>query len=95
LLAETIGRANATITTRLIYISVRRSNFATKRCIARLSRMSPPAPINSATNSGMRQMARMPRDSDGVGSALRQIFNGAAGLPSDFKTLLGRLDKND
>jgi hypothetical protein len=37
----------------------------------------------------------MPRDSDGVGSALRQIFGGAPVMSSDLKALLGRLNQDD
>ncbi|MEO7388341.1 MAG: hypothetical protein ABIV24_02590 [Sphingomonas sp.] len=40
-------------------------------------------------------MVRLPRESDGVGNALRQIFGGAAVLPSEFTALLNRLNNED
>ena len=52
--------------------------------------MSPPASPNAAVN-GLRQMARRPRDSDGVGNALRQIFGDIPGMPAEFSALLNRL----
>ena len=42
-----------------------------------------------------RQVVRRPRQSDGVGNALRQIFTGAPHLPADLSSLLRRLPKDD
>ena len=56
--------------------------------------MSPqPSPIVS--QSGFGQTVRLPRESDGVGSALRQIFGGAPATSAEFSALLNRLDKQD
>jgi hypothetical protein len=57
--------------------------------------MSPSASSPSAAHDALRQTVRLPQESDGVGNALRQIFGGAAVLPSEFSALLNRLNKND
>jgi len=57
--------------------------------------MTPPASSPSAAHGGLRQIVRLPRESDGVGNALRQIFGGAAVLPSEVSALLSRLNKED
>jgi len=54
--------------------------------------MCPPAP-HSSTQTDSRHVVRRPRESDGVGSALRQIFTGAPDLPNDLNSLLRRLPK--
>jgi len=59
-----------------------------------LRRMSPPNPHSQATQSDSRHVVHRPRESDGVGNALRQIFAGAPTLPSDLATLLRRLPKD-
>ena len=57
--------------------------------------MSPPDPQMTATGADLRQTARRPRESDGVGNALRNIFAGAPNLPHDWTALLSRLNHND
>ena len=57
--------------------------------------MSPLPSHDAAANSGLREVAYRPRDSDGVGNALRQIFGGAHSLPSDFRSMLNQLNTND
>lgn len=59
-----------------------------------LARMSPPNPHSQATQSGGHDIVHRPRESDGVGNALRQIFTGAPSLPSDLTSLLRRLSKD-
>lgn len=59
-----------------------------------LRRMSPPSPHSQATHSDNRHVVHRPRESDGVGNALRQIFAGAPALPSDLALLLRRLPKD-
>lgn len=54
--------------------------------------MTPPASSPATAQSGLRQTVRLPRESDGVGSALRQIFSGAGGLPSDLNALIKQLN---
>jgi hypothetical protein len=56
--------------------------------------MSPPSPHSQATQSDNRHVVHRPRESDGVGNALRQIFAGAPTLPSDLASLLRRLPKD-
>jgi hypothetical protein len=56
--------------------------------------MSPPNPHSQATYSDSRHVVHRPRESDGVGNALRQIFTGAPTLPSDLASLLRRLPKD-
>ena len=61
-----------------------------------LSVMSPPNTNGATENGEMRQIARRPRESDGVGNALRQVFNGSpAMLPPELQTLLGQLSRNN
>jgi hypothetical protein len=43
----------------------------------------------------MRHVVRRPRESDGVGNALRQIFGHPSSLPADIGKLLSRLNQND
>lgn len=57
--------------------------------------MSPHASVSNSAQRDLRQTVRAPRESDGVGNALRQIFSGAAVMPSDFGALINRLDKQD
>ena len=57
--------------------------------------MSPPDPHAIAISMDLRQTARRPRESDGVGNALRNIFAGAPNLPQDLSALLARLNHND
>jgi len=57
--------------------------------------MSPPPSNCSTADNGMRQMVRRPRESDGVGNALRQIFSNHSTLPADIGKLLSRLNQND
>jgi hypothetical protein len=59
-----------------------------------LRRMSPPNPHSQAIHSDSRHVVHRPRESDGVGNALRQIFAGAPNLPSDLASLLRRLPKD-
>jgi hypothetical protein len=59
-----------------------------------LALMSPPASSPFSAQRGLRQTVRMPRESDGVGNALRQIF-GASGMPVEISALLNRLNKED
>jgi len=56
--------------------------------------MSPPDPHSQAAQADNRLAVRRPRESDGVGNALRQIFTGAPNLPSDLAMLLRRLPKD-
>ncbi|MGN6817895.1 MAG: hypothetical protein ACTHJR_04415 [Sphingomonas sp.] len=56
--------------------------------------MSPPSPHSQAAQSDGRHAVRRPRESDGVGNALRQIFAGAPALPSDLTSLLRQLPKD-
>jgi DNA-binding NarL/FixJ family response regulator len=56
--------------------------------------MSPPHPHSQAIQSGARHVVHRPRESDGVGNALRQIFTGAPTLPNDLASLLRRLPKD-
>jgi hypothetical protein len=55
--------------------------------------MSPPDPHSQTAQNDSRQVVRRPRETDGVGNALRQIFTGAPALPSDLASLLRRLPK--
>jgi hypothetical protein len=57
--------------------------------------MSPPNPYSQATPSGGHDIVNRPRQSDGVGNALRQIYTGAPTLPSDLESLLRRLSKDN
>jgi|GEM_PF-1850595 len=57
--------------------------------------MSPPNPHSQATQSGGQDIVHRPRQSDGVGNALRQIYTGAPTLPSDLQSLLRRLSKDN
>lgn len=57
--------------------------------------MSPPNPYSQATPSGGHDIVNRPRQSDGVGNALRQIYTGAPTLPSDMESLLRRLSKDN
>ncbi|WP_299424134.1 hypothetical protein [Sphingomonas bacterium] len=92
-LAQAAKRENCRDRYGLIQINVQRSNKSATNCrIARFSRMSPPPSQSAATPDSLRQTVRMPRESDGVGSALRQIFAGVPALPSEWRALLGRLD---
>jgi len=59
-----------------------------------LAGMSPPNPHSQATPSGGHNIVHRPRQSDGVGSALRQIYAGTPNLPSDLTSLLRRLSKD-
>jgi hypothetical protein len=56
--------------------------------------MTSSAPNSARTSSGMQQMARRPRDSDGVGNALRQTFGSCSALPAEFQSLLARLPRD-
>jgi hypothetical protein len=56
-----------------------------------LRRMSPPSPHSQASHSDSRHVVHRPRQSDGVGNALRQVFAGAPTLPSDLALLLRQL----
>jgi hypothetical protein len=56
-----------------------------------LSLMTPSASSSCAAHGGLRQTVRLPRESDGVGNALRQIFSGGSTLPADLRALLNRL----
>jgi hypothetical protein len=60
-----------------------------------LRRMSAPHPHSQATQSDNHHVVYRPRESDGVGNALRQIFTGAPSLPSDLALLLKRLPKGN
>jgi len=60
-----------------------------------LAGMSPPNPHSQATQSGGQDIVHRPRQSDGVGNALRQIYTGAPTLPSDLQSLLRRLSKDN
>jgi len=53
--------------------------------------MSPPNSSSFACHKSLRQAVRMPRETDGVGNALRQIFGDAPSLPSEFAALLNQL----
>ena len=55
--------------------------------------MSPPAP-HGQPQTDSRLLVRRPRESDGVGNALRQTFTGAPNLPSDLLALLRRLSND-
>jgi hypothetical protein len=80
----------------LIQINVRRSNKeATNRHIARFAHVSPPPSQSAAAADCLRQTARMPREGDGVGNALRQIFGGMPGMPADWRAILARLNDVD
>jgi hypothetical protein len=57
--------------------------------------MSPPDPNGSTVNLDLRQAVRRPRESDGVGNALRNVFGGAASLPQDLSSLVARLNRCD
>ena len=57
--------------------------------------MSPPPSNCSTADNGTRHVVRRPRDSDGVGNALRQIFGNPSTLPGDIGKLLSRLNQND
>lgn len=57
--------------------------------------MSPPDPNGTAANADLRQTVRRPRESDGVGNALRNVFAGAAQLPQDLSSLVARLNRCD
>jgi hypothetical protein len=57
--------------------------------------MSPPQPHSTTTNTDSRQAVRRPRESDGVGNALRQIFTGAPNLPGDLTSLLRQLTRDN
>ena len=39
------------------------------------------------------QVVRMPRASDGVGSALRRVYGEGDGIPPDLAALLGEIDR--
>jgi len=56
--------------------------------------MSPPNPHSQAMPSS-HDVVHRPRQSDGVGNALRQIYTGAPALPSDLASLLRRLSKDN
>ena len=53
--------------------------------------MNLPASPPPTAQSGFGHTVRAPRESDGVGNALRQIFGGPAALPPEFTTLITRL----
>lgn len=55
--------------------------------------MSPPDP-HGQTQTSSPLVVRRPRESDGVGNALRRTFTGAPNLPSDLVELLRRLPKD-
>jgi len=57
--------------------------------------MSPQASFSPTSPRQLRQAVRLPRESDGVGNALRVIFDGSTAVPSDFTALLSRLDKEN
>ena len=57
--------------------------------------MTPSTLISAPRSEEMRQMAGRPRQSDGVGNALRQVFNGGAMLPPDLQSLVARLASVD
>jgi len=57
--------------------------------------MSPQASFSPTSPRHLRQAVRLPRESDGVGNALRAIFDGSTAVPSDFTALLSRLDKEN
>jgi hypothetical protein len=56
--------------------------------------MSPPNPHSQSMPSG-HDVVHRPRQSDGVGNALRQIYTGAPMLPSDLASLLRQLSKDN
>jgi hypothetical protein len=60
-----------------------------------LNSMSPPNPHSTASNADLRQTVKRPRESDGVGNALRNIFAGAPQLPHELSNLIGRLNRHD
>jgi len=57
--------------------------------------MSPPNPHSQTSPSDGHDIVHRPRQSDGVGNALRQIYTGAPILPSDLASLLRRLSKDN
>lgn len=57
--------------------------------------MSPPEHQMTATNADLREVARRPRESDGVGNALRNIFCGSSNLPHEWGQLLSKLNRSD
>jgi len=56
--------------------------------------MSPPNPHSPGTRSDSQQVVHRPRECDGVGNALRQIFTGGPPMPGDLALLLRRLSKD-
>jgi hypothetical protein len=57
--------------------------------------MSPPNPHSQGSQSDSPHVVHRPRESDGVGNALRQIFTGGPALPGDLASLLRRLSKDN
>lgn len=57
--------------------------------------MSPPNPSSNTANVELRQTVRRPRESDGVGNALRNVFSGATTLPQGLSSLLSQLNRCD
>jgi len=57
--------------------------------------MSPPDPNGTAANAELRQTVRRPRESDGVGNALRNVFAGGSTMPQNLSSLLSRLNRCD
>ncbi len=57
--------------------------------------MTPPTSLTGSADNSLRQAVRLPRESDGVGNALRNIFGATSGLPAEFRALLGQLSKDD
>ena len=57
--------------------------------------MSPPTPQSNAAYNGLRQVVRRPRESDGIGDALRHIYGRPPSLPPEIGKLLTRLCQND
>lgn len=53
--------------------------------------MNPPRAQMNAAQADRRQSVRIPRASDGVGKALRQVYSGQPTAPADMMRLLDRL----
>jgi len=57
--------------------------------------MSPPNPHSQGSPSDSHHVVHRPRETDGVGNALRQIFTGGPALPSELASLLRQLSKDN
>ena len=57
--------------------------------------MSPTLPAPAIGHVALRQVALRPRDSDGVGCALRQVFGRQPARAAELDLLLARLDQKD